>query len=509
MANTIKIKRRAAGGAAGAPASLANGELAFNEQDLSLWYGLPGGPVAIGGSGAFQPLDADLTSIAAAATNAAFYYRVGSGNWQPVVIGTGLSFSSGTLSSTAAVSGAARGFTAYSAANQTINSATWTKLVLGTTSYNNGSYYDTAQSRYTPPAGETGFTISVLCETLVLGSNAYVALYKNGTLLRFAANNTTDGSVLGSFFDQANGTDYYEAWVFATSTGSTFLVNTGNNDVTFFQAFQPVGTPGAQGPPGANGAPGAPGQVQASGTPTAGQGVEWVDAVTIKGVPSPWTTGDIKATMKGVADAGWVMMNDGTIGDASSGGTTRANADCQSLFTLLWSSCPDSILPVTPGGRGASASADWTAHKKIAIPKALGRALAGAGAGAGLTNRALGATVGEEAHTQATAELASHGHTVSDPTHGHSYSDPSHRHNFPTNYNYNIQAGYITIDPGSSYNVSLWGAYVGVNGDITAYSGVSISISAAATSIGVQAAGSSTPFNVMQPSMFVNFMMKL
>ena len=39
MANTLRIKRRAAGGAAGAPASLANAELAFNEQDNTLYYG--------------------------------------------------------------------------------------------------------------------------------------------------------------------------------------------------------------------------------------------------------------------------------------------------------------------------------------------------------------------------------------------------------------------------------------------------------------------------------------
>lgn len=54
-----KIKRRAAGGSAGAPASLLSGELAFNEQDNVLWYGKgdTGGGVAtsiisIGGSGA-------------------------------------------------------------------------------------------------------------------------------------------------------------------------------------------------------------------------------------------------------------------------------------------------------------------------------------------------------------------------------------------------------------------------------------------------------------------------
>lgn len=61
MANTVRIKRRAAGGAAGAPASLQNAELAFNEQDSTLYYGVGTGGaggsatsiIAIGGSGAF------------------------------------------------------------------------------------------------------------------------------------------------------------------------------------------------------------------------------------------------------------------------------------------------------------------------------------------------------------------------------------------------------------------------------------------------------------------------
>ena len=39
MANQIRIKRRAAGGAAGAPTSLKNAELAYNEQDNVLYYG--------------------------------------------------------------------------------------------------------------------------------------------------------------------------------------------------------------------------------------------------------------------------------------------------------------------------------------------------------------------------------------------------------------------------------------------------------------------------------------
>src|SRR5262245_24301752 len=39
MVDTLRIKRRAAGGAAGAPTSLAAAEIAFNEQDNVLYYG--------------------------------------------------------------------------------------------------------------------------------------------------------------------------------------------------------------------------------------------------------------------------------------------------------------------------------------------------------------------------------------------------------------------------------------------------------------------------------------
>jgi len=58
---TLRIKRRASGGGAGAPSSLANAELAFNEQTSVLYYGTGTGGaggtatqvIAIGGSGAF------------------------------------------------------------------------------------------------------------------------------------------------------------------------------------------------------------------------------------------------------------------------------------------------------------------------------------------------------------------------------------------------------------------------------------------------------------------------
>tara|TARA_R100000231_G_scaffold94825_1_gene71096 strand:+ start:513 stop:1586 length:1074 start_codon:yes stop_codon:yes gene_type:complete len=70
MANTIRIKKRAGTGSAGAPATLAPSELAFNENssDRKLYYGLgddgdgtSSSVIAIGGDGAFTTLDTAQT----------------------------------------------------------------------------------------------------------------------------------------------------------------------------------------------------------------------------------------------------------------------------------------------------------------------------------------------------------------------------------------------------------------------------------------------------------------
>lgn len=123
-----------------------------------------------------------------------------------------------------------------------------------------------------------------------------------------------------------------------------------------------------------------------------------------------FTTGDVKLTLKTTADAGWVLMNDGTIGDASSGATTRANADTSALFALLWNNTADAECPVSTG-RGANAAADFAAHKTITLPLSLGRALACYGSGSGLTARALAKTTGAETVTLTAAESGSVAHT--------------------------------------------------------------------------------------------------
>lgn len=126
-----------------------------------------------------------------------------------------------------------------------------------------------------------------------------------------------------------------------------------------------------------------------------------------------WTTGDAKLTLKTAADDGWIMADDGTIGDASSGASNRANADTEDLYALLWTNLPDAVAPVA-GGRGASSAEDFAAHKPIQVGTIVGRALAVAGTGSGLTARALGDIAGEETHQLTVDEMPSHGHGLQD-----------------------------------------------------------------------------------------------
>lgn len=84
------------------------------------------------------------------------------------------------------------------------------------------------------------------------------------------------------------------------------------------------------------------------------------------------STGDFKQRAAATFPAGWVRANAGTIGSSGSG-ATRANSDTQALFTLWWTDFTDAQVPIqTSGGaastRGASASADFTANKRMTVP---------------------------------------------------------------------------------------------------------------------------------------------
>lgn len=202
-----------------------------------------------------------------------------------------------------------------------------------------------------------------------------------------------------------------------------------------------------------------------------------------------FSTGDLKLTLKSTADAGWVMMDDGTIGDASSLASTRAHADTEALFTLLWG-FDNSLAPVS-GGKGLSASADFAAHKTIGLTKVLGRALCIAGSGSGLTARTLGSTTGAET---AVADLAAHTHTSGTLA---TSSNGAHSHTVTVNGDVGGGAGIkqdaVAADPSTALS-----GIVSTAGDHTH------TVSGSTAS-----AGSGGGHANMQPSAFLNVMLKL
>jgi hypothetical protein len=178
-----------------------------------------------------------------------------------------------------------------------------------------------------------------------------------------------------------------------------------------------------------------------------------------------WPTGRVRLLVGTTAAAGWVLLDDGTIGNASSGATTRANADTEDLFVHLWTVCADGECPVSTG-RGASAAADFAANKTIGLPKTVGRVLGVYGSGSGLTARDLGETTGTETHQLTVAEMPAHAH------------------------------------PGSTVS----GAVVGTGGNQIGYDANNTNLS---TTLSIASQGGDDPHNNMQPSSFLNAEIKL
>jgi hypothetical protein len=162
-------------------------------------------------------------------------------------------------------------------------------------------------------------------------------------------------------------------------------------------------------------------------------------AVTVD-ADSIFQTGDIIHAGKNGTRTGFVRCNGGSIGNASSSATQRANADTEDLFLYLWNNYLDASVAVS-GGRGGSAAADYAANKRIQTPDYRGYCLAGFSDMGGVSDNGAfinapvtngsgilaGSRVGEYTHALITAELASHTHTFSATTgagsaHSHSVS---------------------------------------------------------------------------------------
>lgn len=116
-------------------------------------------------------------------------------------------------------------------------------------------------------------------------------------------------------------------------------------------------------------------------------------------------TGSIIPTFNSTAPVGWKLLNGETIGSTGSTATHKGDA-LRALYLVLWAVAS----VVVTGGKGASAAADWTANKNLALPDVRGRAIIGAGAGGSLTARTLGESGGAEAHTLDVTQIPSHSH---------------------------------------------------------------------------------------------------
>lgn len=287
------------------------------------------------------------------------------------------------------------------------------------------------------------------------------------------------------------------------------------------------------------------------------------------GGSTAFTTGDVKITFKSVPDPGWIIADDGSIGDSNSGATSRANADTINLFILFYAiaspmppqgvtitianpavftstshglmvgqrvnfattgALPTGIStgvsyyvlsagftanafqvstsvggpPVATTGtqsgshtvtpifqltlqdsagaiiaRGLDATTDYAAHRRMVIPRVLGRALCSAGTGIGLPARALGSALGTEGSTPTLANMVVHSHG--------SYGAP---------YPYLGSSGLLF--QGAVSPMVNPGGYISGN-----FLGADYQSGATAS------AGGGEPFNTLQPSSFLNVMIKL
>ena len=104
------------------------------------------------------------------------------------------------------------------------------------------------------------------------------------------------------------------------------------------------------------------------------------------------TTGDLKPTLANTPATGWLLLDDKTIGNASSNATNRAHADTRELFRMMWRMYGSASLTVanqtvcrmyTSGGTatdyGADPDTDFAANRALSLPPFVGRSIGVAG----------------------------------------------------------------------------------------------------------------------------------
>ena len=185
-----------------------------------------------------------------------------------------------------------------------------------------------------------------------------------------------------------------------------------------------------------------------------------------------YSPGDLKLAASSIATVGWLVCN----------GAALARSAYPALFAA--------IGVVWGAGDGSST---------FNVPDLRGRALIGAGQGAGLSARALGALIGVESVALGANEMPSHGHGVSDPGHAHGLSDPGHYHGAGNRFDFMGGAGGTWY---ASRSID-WGGGVGTDSR-----GTGQGVAASGTGVSVQAAGGGAAHTNVPPSAALTMLIK-
>ena len=134
----------------------------------------------------------------------------------------------------------------FSSAGSGLANATLVKLSFDSELYDSGSVYDTSNYRFTPGVAGKYF---IYARTLISAASTSpnqgrIAIYKNGSIFNYWRWTNTasisDFSMQISAFDTANTTDYYEAYIYQSNTGSStsFSINSDTSQVGLFMGYK-------------------------------------------------------------------------------------------------------------------------------------------------------------------------------------------------------------------------------------------------------------------------------